>query len=436
MIQLGRNGKTYELYKRVPRVYVDAGVTKQKHVRKSLKTDSPTLAQAKAVAVWAELIAGWEAALDGKSDDALKHYNHAKIVAARLGLEAKSAEEVAKEPFEDIRKRVQEAQREPHNAEALLDARRPAFKLSGLAEAFFKAAEREATANKTPDQKRKWRNPWVLAQKNVIKALGDIDLAQISRKKMKELKDWYLDKVYDEEVKFSQNSANKNYDKTKKMLREVNDHLELDLNFDMVGLRIKTVKGEQRPSIPDEMIEAMIAPGALDKMNEEARQILLMSINTGCRHGELASMKVGHLHLSGNIPFLQIKPEDREIKNDNSIRDLPLVGVSLEAAREALARANEQGLGPKDWLFPRYAGKDAFSAAANKFLRDNKILSEDYTVYGLRHSLEQRMISIVDGDAIPERVSRDIMGHGLTRSKYGQTRIEVKEAALNRIAYR
>ena len=65
---------------------------------------------------------------------------------------------------------------------------------------------------------------------------------------------------------------------------------------------------------------------------------------------------------------------------------------------------------------PRYVDKLGLSATLNKFLRENGLMpSGEHTVYGLRHSFEDRLLIA----GVDERVRRDLMGHRLDREKYG-----------------
>ena len=64
--------------------------------------------------------------------------------------------------------------------------------------------------------------------------------------------------------------------------------------------------------------------------------------------------------LESDIPHFRIRPDDRVLKTVFSLRDIPLVGVSLEAMRQL----------PD--CFPRYRDNDdAFSAAVKEFLVDH-----------------------------------------------------------------
>lgn len=104
------------------------------------------------------------------------------------------------------------------------------------------------------------------------------------------------------------------------------------------------------------------------------------------------------------------------MKSARAIRKVPLLGVSLEAARDF----------PNG--FPRYRENSAsLSGTVNKYLRENGLLESDqHSLYSLRHSFEDRML---DKD-IPERIRRDLFGHALTREQYGLGATLEKAAGL------
>src|SRR3546814_11272622 len=62
--------------------------------------------------------------------------------------------------------------------------------------------------------------------------------------------------------------------------------------------------------------------------------ILLALINTGARPSEIASLLPEHIHLSGPVPYISIEPVGRKLKNPQSKRVIPLVGVSLAAFKD------------------------------------------------------------------------------------------------------
>ena len=103
MIKL--RGKSYQLYKRVPKRY--APIEPRTFVWLSLHTDSPTVARAKADGAWAQMVEAWEARLAGDNADADKRLEAAKQLAAVRGLRYLDAGKVAAEAIGDILDRVE-----------------------------------------------------------------------------------------------------------------------------------------------------------------------------------------------------------------------------------------------------------------------------------------------------------------------------------------
>ena len=75
----------------------------------------------------------------------------------------------------------------------------------------------------------------------------------------------------------------------------------------------------------------LLAFGALDELNAEAADILRIMINTGARPSEITGLQSQHIKLDVPIPYIEIRAEGRSLKTHYSARDLPLVGVALEA---------------------------------------------------------------------------------------------------------
>jgi integrase len=128
-------------------------------------------------------------------------------------------------------------------------------------------------------------------------------------------------------------------------------------------------------------------------------------INTGCRPSEICGLMADDIRLSDNIPHIKIRSNDaRALKNQSAQRDMPLVGIALDAMRR-----HPEG-------FARYRGKDKFSDTVNKYLRKNGLLeSAGHSAYSLRHSFEDRMLAL----NLPDRLAAELMGHALKRERYG-----------------
>lgn len=132
-----------------------------------------------------------------------------------------------------------------------------------------------------------------------------------------------------------------------------------------------------------------------------------MLIETGCRPSEIINLRVEDFHIEELVPYISISARtDREVKTDTSERDIPLVGISLEAARRAAPRA-----------FAHYYDKgELFSANMMKNFRNRGLLeSSDHKIYSFRHAFEKRMQEA----NIDYGLRCLLMGHKTTRPVYG-----------------
>ena len=169
------------------------------------------------------------------------------------------------------------------------------------------------------------------------------------------------------------------------------------------------------------MRDVLLKPGALDPLNVEARGVVRVIVETGARLSEVVNLLPDRIVLDHAVPHIQIRADGRRLKTPQSERDIPLVGVALDAMRE-----HQNG-------FPRYRDKAAsFSAAVNKTLAAHKLLEPDRTIYSLRHTFEDRLTAV----EAPEKVIAVLMGHKHARPKYGAgPSLEQKHEWLQRIAF-
>jgi hypothetical protein len=93
-------GKTYQLYRRVPKRYVT--IEERTFVLLSLHTDSLSVAEAKERVAWAEMIEAWEARLAGNDGEALKRFDAAQELAAVRGFRYLEAAKVAQLPIDEL----------------------------------------------------------------------------------------------------------------------------------------------------------------------------------------------------------------------------------------------------------------------------------------------------------------------------------------------
>ena len=279
---------------------------------------------------------------------------------------------------------------------------------------------RDKTLGKSEDQLRRWRNPHLKAIRNLVAVIGDKPLAELSREDMLDFRAHWQDRLEAEEV--SANSANKDLIHIGSVLKTVNKMKRLGLSLPLGDLSFKEGEPKERPPFSDEWLRSKIlAPRALDRLNPEARAILHIMVNTGCRPSEVAALAAPTIHLDGSVPHISIEPHGRALKSRNARRKLALTGISLTAATEF----------PEG--FPRYRNSSAgLSATVNKYLKTHGLLeSPAHVLYSLRHSFEDRLLRA----GVDERVRRDLMGHALDRERYGKgATLEMQQRVLQPLA--
>lgn len=278
-----KNG-TLHLYKRVPVRY--ASVEPRKFVWVSLHTDSASAAEMKAKGVWQQMLDGWEAKLAGDTTDAEARFEAARQLAAARGFRYLGAPAVAKLPRGELLERVA-AFREGDAKEAaavLGGAEEPDITISRALELYWTLA-REKTLGKSEDQLRRWQNPRKKSIKNLIAVIGDKPISRIVGDDMLDFRNWWLDRLETEDL--TPNSANKDLIHIGDVLKTVNKMKRLGLVLPLSDLSFKEGDKKTRPPFSDVWIrDRILAAGALDGLNEEARGIVQALVNTGCRPSE------------------------------------------------------------------------------------------------------------------------------------------------------
>nr|WP_299933777.1 tyrosine-type recombinase/integrase [uncultured Pelagimonas sp.] len=273
----------------------------------------------------------------------------------------------------------------------------------------YREANEDKVLKKSEHQLRVWKNPFIRAQNIFIDLAGDVPIEAISRADGLALRASLLERVKSGEL--AANSANRITTCLSAMWNVYAKRAQITAPNPFGSLNIKEDKKNVRSPIPEEYILLMLKPGALDRLNPECRAIVHTLINTGCRPSEVIGIQPQNIRLDSNIPHIQIRPDGRDLKTQDSERDIPLCGVALEAMRQFPSG------------FARYADRPTTATAnINKFLKNNELVPADphrpgkfLTVYSLRHSFQDRLT----GAEVPERIARDLMGHKLEGERYG-----------------
>jgi integrase len=188
-------------------------------------------------------------------------------------------------------------------------------------------------------------------------------------------------------------------------------HLDIDRLSPFRSLRIK---GEGEDVRPIPLITKNMLYQVKDRLlasDAPYRWIGLIQLNTGMRISEPSLARLDDLVLEDDIPHLWVRKNSlTDRKTKTSIRAVPLIGVSLVAAKKLHDYAKSRR---SEWLCPNYAkenGNASCSAIMNKTLRDLNFRSHMF-----RHAFIDRLKACND---IPTRVAESITGHSRGGSEF------------------
>ena len=430
----------WHLRMRVPTRY--KLVEKKSELHRTLSTGDLEEASARRGIVKKQILAELDAKLAGRNPQPVNHFEAMAELASARQFSYQTAEELEVSGANAIMDRVlalisgKDTPQSPAAAALLGGVERPKLTISEVADKMPEWYS-ENIKNKAEKARKTWCAQWSRPASKVVALLGfDPVFTQISRVDAVALRDALKDRIIDNDMLGK--SAQKELRLLNTLWEKYHDHIGVDERmmppspFYKLGKGFGALDDEdgRKLEVPLEIIRTkIVAPGALDFMNDEARDITLILTETGARQSEITDLPPGSIFLDAPIPHVWIRKETgdwaREVKNKPSKRKIPLVGVALEAFRR-----HPGG-------FPRYRFKGTYSAAANKALHAQKVLPENITIGGLRHSFETRMINA--GEENDVRAA--MMGHSIKKARgrewYGdEMPLPDKLAILNKIMFR
>lgn len=407
---LVQRGGVWRFRRRVPADL--AALDPRKEVKRSTRKRDLAEAIVVAARINAELEAYWAALSAGQpaaQAEGAAQFDAAVKLARTLGLSYRPAVDIAQGDIGEIVRRLKLLEAKglgeaPAAAAAALGgAVKPRLTVSKLFAAYEEHA-RDKLVGKSADQVRKWRNPRLRAAANLASVIGDKVITEITRDDALELRAWWLDRVIEEG--YDPGSGNKDLGHLATMIGALDTAWRLGIDNPFANLRLAGERHNPRqPYAPDVVREHILSGRGLGSLNADARAIVMMVAATGMRPSEVATLTAPRIVLQANIPHVQVRGDDRQLKSRAAERDMPLVGVALEVMRE-----HADG-------FPRYrAVPDSFSAVANKALGAAGLRpTPGHTVYSLRHTFKDRLIAL----EAPPRVQDALMGHAVGEIEYG-----------------
>jgi integrase len=351
----------------------------------------------------------WRSLAETKATEARQSYADAVKLARSLGLDYQPPSGWAQQPIDEVLRRIETAtlngrMNNPGLRKAVLGGiEKPDIMLSTL-HSEYEATQRTRLSKMSPDQLRKWTSAKKRAVEILIEQKGDKALHELTRDDALSYADWWEDRVVSGEV--NAGTANKNISHIGGMIRAVTKRLALRLDNVFAGTRIEGGRdGSRKPFELDFLRSVILADGALADLNDEARDVVYVVMETGARPSEIINLSKQRIVLDAPIPYIRIKAEGRLLKTEHSERDVPLVGVALDAMRR-----HPDG-------FPRYFDKGSnLSATLMKHFKKHKLLpTEKHSVYSFRHSFKDRLKAV----EAPEELIDEMMGHSIDKPKYG-----------------
>lgn len=428
VVRLTPGKGNYYYYRRVPKEV--AHLDTRTHVRQTLRTDDLREALSRGETIHDATEKLWQSLSAGeKTKTPFEQYAAAVKIAQSIGFTYKSVGDVARFDLQELNTRILLAQEAYGKSDAVINAALgaapvPSPRLSNL----WSLYEEHNEDGLTGMSKRQMSKHKVSRERAITYAtevLGDMDLGKITRPDVLRFRDWWTKKVKKESLRAY--TANRSFSDLKGMIGVIDTALHTDFRKAWEESRLKetnATKLRKRRPFPHEWVrEKMLAENALQILNDDARAIVYIMIETGMRLGEVCNLRPQDIYLDDEVPHVEVaERDDRRQKTDYSIRRVPLVGVALWAMKQ-----HPEG-------FPRYQDKaDTASATINKALSSLELRpTKLHTVYSFRHSFQDR----IENAETSDRMQADLMGHEFGRPTYGDgAEMKRRQTLLERIRF-
>ncbi|OLS49326.1 hypothetical protein BV379_14255, partial [Rhodovulum sulfidophilum] len=150
----------------------------------------------------------------------------------------------------------------------------------------------------------------------------DVLVSEIDHAAALKHKAWWQKKIAAENL--SMESANKDFANMAGMLRRYYESIAqpdppypYPYPYHRISLKDRHKAESRKLEIPvDWITEKWFAPGAFDGTNDEARDILLISVETGCRQSEICDLPPEAIVLDHPIPHLRLRFEEGENRRE------------------------------------------------------------------------------------------------------------------------
>ena len=286
----------------------------------------------------------WRGLTDSKAADQKQVHADAvkiaRIVRSRLPIPPADA---AQRPINEVLTRIEtlltgDRIETPAIRKAVLGGvAKPKVMLSGLF-AEYEATQKTALSKMSPDQIRKWTSAKKRAVEILIEQRGDKAIQDLSREDALAYADWWQPRVVAEGI--GAGTANKSISHVTGMIKSVSKRLQLQLDSVFSGTRIEGGRdGQRSPFAVEHIRDCILAPGALDGLNDEARDVVLIVVGTGARPSEIVNLEPATDHAYRRNAAYSDRSR-RPLAQDRSFR----TGYSARRSRPRSHEAQSQRL--------------------------------------------------------------------------------------------
>lgn len=339
-LHLKQIGDVWHYQRRRPAEFAD--VEPRALIRRSLKTRDFSEAKIRAAEQSQALERAWadakERGVSLASDDGRLRHAAAKAAQERRGFAPKPADAIPDSELIDRLKALLANPPPVAEQKAVLGmVAEPSLSLS-LAQAFdrFWTHIEDEWMRVSRDQQRVKRNIYLKAIRNFETAVGAVPLHDIERAHALKFRAWQVARVKEKGLK--PYTANREINSLRRLV-SVNFDIDLvDRPNPFARVRLKDEAEVARVPLATEQIRAICARGALKGLHPDFQRLVRLLVNTGMRPVEAIGLELTDILLDADIPHVHVRKNAvRGLKTDHSERLLPLLGVSLDAARDLVA---------------------------------------------------------------------------------------------------
>lgn len=398
----------YYYYRRIPSEFEH--LDKRTFIRLSLKTDSRKEAERLSTLLSNEIEDVWKGHAERKQTIDGDEYKSILKRAKNLNIEYKPMHDLLAGDVVNLIHRILNLQSTGitrENAEVLLGRHeKPSILLSEVIDKYWEFAK-DKLLNKSPNQKKQFIIEREHNMKLFAKVVGNKRLIDLSRDDIIKFRNHWIKRMQNENL--SPFTPNKSITQVKVILDIVVTNLSLDIDLDRLFKKVKFKQVEKQNRLPfetDFIKRKLLSPKFMNALGKEEKGVLMVMAELGCRISEITGLKKEDIFLNEPIPYIYIRPRaTKSLKNIQSERKLPLIGYALDAMKE-----NPEG------FKKLYDNNSTFSIMFNRYMRQSfPDLPPTQTMYSLRHSFQDRILSV----NAPDRIQAELMGHKFNRPKYG-----------------